>query len=97
MKIGILFALVTLSFAGCTAISTPVLNQVNLSESDFSKVDSMKRGEDCSSYVLFFGPFGSQSLRTAVRNGKISHVKAVDEEVSTYVVYSKSCIIAYGE
>jgi len=38
----------------------------------------MKAGQACEYYVLFFGPFGSRDLTTAVRAGDIKDLRLVE-------------------
>jgi hypothetical protein len=84
--------------SGCTTTFTPVFNQTDLSTVDFSKVDEMRQGESCQKrFLLFFGPFGSQSLVKAVKDGAISKVSVVDYAYRPGFFIQSWCIVAYGK
>lgn len=75
---------------------TPVVNNTDLSKIDFSKVSAMKSGESCARWYFIFGPFGTESLVTAAKNGGLSKVEVVDyKQESQFFVFSR-CIVAYG-
>lgn len=77
----ILFILpISILVSACAPPPTPpILTITDVSKVDFSKLDEMKKGEDCSYYVFgLVGPFGPQALSNAVKKGNISKVKALD-------------------
>lgn len=81
--------------SACSTMYTPALNTTDISKVDFSK--SMKKGEDCITYLLFFfGPFGNASAVTAAKNGGISKAEVIDYQVNHYFLFSQGCIIVHG-
>jgi expansin (peptidoglycan-binding protein) len=85
------------TISGCVTTFTPVVNQTDISTVDFSKVSSMKQGESCAKWYFIFGPFGTESLVEAVKNGNISKVEIVDyKHESGFLTFSR-CIVAYGK
>lgn len=98
MKKIIFSLIIVLGLTGCSYDRSPLLNTTDLNKVDFSTINSMKRGESCSSRILFFiGPFGSQEIVKAATSAKISKVEFVDYKTTSYVVYTKSCVIVYGK
>ena len=96
-----LFALAMLgamTLSGCTVKYSPLINSVELSQTDFSNVKSFKKGEGCR--TLLFGALpvgGSSSVIRAIERGNIAHVKAVDYRVKNYFIFTQNCVTVYGE
>lgn len=56
-----------------------------------------KQGSACSYYILgFIGPFGSNSLVSAARDGNISQVVYYDVSYDYWGLYGTRCREAYG-
>jgi len=73
----------------------PVQNEIRLNEIDFSKIN--KTGEACTTFILqVFGPFGDQSIKRAVDNGKLSRVDLVEYKVNNYLIANQQCVKVYG-
>ena len=90
--------LLTLASAAssCTFSGGPEITmQANL-KVNFSNMQKWKKGEDCYNVVLGFGPFGTNSLVNAAKNGRIKRVHYYEERTKFYVVAWKKCVIAYG-
>jgi len=90
------FFAASLMLLGCSVTGTPLINSTDLSSVDFSKIDKLKRGEDCAKHYLGFGPFGTRSIRAAAKNGGIAKVKVIDNENTGGFFSSSACVVAYG-
>jgi hypothetical protein len=87
-----------LTLSGCTVKYSPLINSVDLTQTDFSNAKNFKKGEGCR--TLLFGALpigGSSSVVRAIINGNISHVKAVDYRVKNFFIITQSCVTVYGE
>lgn len=91
-------ALVALTaLSGCSISRTPLVNTTDIRNVDFSKVDQMKKGSDCSTTFLFIlGPFGEQKITKAAKDAKISKVEVVDYDVTNYILFQRMCVEVYG-
>jgi len=96
MKKIFLTCALALFLAACAYGRTPVINTANIDQIDFSQIDSMKRGRDCSWGVLFLGPFGTQKVTNAVRRAGISKVEVVDYDIRSWILFARSCVEVYG-
>lgn len=96
MKKFLLSAALLLSLSACSMQSTPFINSTDVRDVDFSTIGSMREGRDCAYWILFFGPFGNNSLIEAVKNGGIRKVEVVDKSVHAYPFVAKECIRVYG-
>lgn len=103
-RLSLLFALAAMMFgsAACTTTS-PASNVAPLDSIDFSDIETMKKGESCSMFVLgFFGPLGDTNLKNATKDARIRKVRYIEKTHSGFpmltmpLVY-KRCIVAYGE
>ena len=86
------------AMSGCMAKYSPVSNTVEVSDTDFSSIDTMLVGESCQSYlfsVLAIG--GSASMIDAIANSGISYVRAVDYRAKNFIVLGQRCVVVYGE
>lgn len=92
------FAVVCFFVSGCSTPATAVYNITAVDKVDFSKIDAMKKGIACEN-VLFnvWGLNGSQSIADAAKSAGISKVKLVDTDSAFYVLWTKRCVIVYGE
>ena len=102
MKVLSVFAIVFgLLISGCVTSNSPSVNSVDLANVDFSYIETMKKGKSCSKNI-FFIPIGSDQLLDATKDARIRHVKYVEKSFSGFPllflpIFSKSCVIAYGE
>ncbi|MFV0625748.1 MAG: TRL domain-containing protein [Alphaproteobacteria bacterium] len=87
---------ILLGTSACSYDRTPLMNTSDLSRVDFSKISEMKKGEDCSTTVLFFGPYGDRSIVNATKKARISKVEVVDYTANSYIFSSQSCVVVYG-
>lgn len=87
-------ALTAVIASGCTTIHPAVSNVVDLKGTDFRQ--EMKAGQACEYYVLFFGPFGSRDLTTAVRAGDIKDLRLVEYKSDFYVLGGRHCVKVRG-
>jgi hypothetical protein len=84
---------------GCTGLITPAATTYPVNqEMDFSQLQTMKRGESCSTMILgIFGPNGDATVASAARVGGISRVRYVDNRIRNYLLWYRFCVVAYGE
>lgn len=82
---------------GC--VNTPYINQVDLSKTDFSKIEELKHGDSCSTVALFFLPIETeQSILKAASEANISKVHYVESSnVGLWPLWYQNCIEVYGE
>jgi hypothetical protein len=96
MRIFTLLAL--LSLTGCMSKQSPLLNIVDMTQTDFSNVASFKKGESCQ--TLLFGALpigGSSSAISAIEKGDIQFVKAIDYRLKSWIIVTQNCVTVYGE
>jgi hypothetical protein len=97
--------LLVLSLFSCYTYNTD-LNK--LEKIEISSTKDIKKGKACGNYL--FGGFeipyvgetsiklsGDQSVITAIKNGNIKKIYAIDTLKKSYVFYSKRCTIVFGE
>ena len=72
---------------------------IDLTNVDFSEAKSFKQGEACGVYILgLFGPFlGDARIVDAVKSANIKKVTLVDYRSAWYLLFSKNCVVVYGE
>jgi hypothetical protein len=97
MKKVLIFLLIVALFSvcGCVTVMSPAVNNADIEKVDFSK--SMKIGQSCQNWYLFFGPFGDASIVEAAKNAGIKKVDVVDYKVAWYVLFSQRCAVVYGQ
>ena len=97
----LLIAVIGLAFLalGCSTQYSPAINSVDLTKVDFTNAKSFKKGEACGIYILgFIGPFfGDARIIDAVKSANIKKVSAVDYKGYYYLLFSKNCVVVYGE
>ena len=96
----LLRAVIGLAFlaVGCSIQNSPAINSVDLTKVDFSTAEAFKEGEACGVYILgLFGPFGDARIIDAVKSANIEKVSVVDYRSEYYVLFSKNCVVVYGE
>lgn len=88
-----------IALAACT-YGNPVNNEKFFSESDITKVDWTQVNASsyaCQTNVLYFIPFGDNSLPAAVEKGNIAHVSYVDTDTTVYPLVSRECTNVWGQ
>ncbi len=91
--------------SSCQSYSTDYNSQEKIKVGSLSEI---KKGEACSNNL--FGGFtipyigetaiklsGDQSVITAIKNGNIQNVYAIDKYNKNYFFYSKRCTVVYGK
>ncbi|NIQ98129.1 MAG: hypothetical protein GWO11_04605 [Desulfuromonadales bacterium] len=96
VKVLVLLSVAALLASGCAFKATPVVNNVDVSSVDFSKVDSFKEGKACATFLLGFKVDGDASVVSAVKNGGLRKVKAIDQEVKDFLLVRQLCVTVYG-
>ena len=91
-------SVIGLLLTGCTWKTSALASPVDISKTDMAKLNSMKSGEACQRYFLFF-PIGfDATAKTAAKNAGISHIKYQEtSKTSFWPFYSSYCIKVYGE
>ena len=87
-----------LVLSGCSLKATRYSQTVDASQTDFSKIGTMKKGSACFQSFIF--PISKDnSLASAIRDGDITVVKHVEKEYfgNVAVGFGKNCTIVYGE
>ena len=97
--------LVFLLIFSCQSYSTEYNSQEKINVISLSEI---KKGEACSNNL--FGGFtipyigetaiklsGDQSVISAIKNGNIQNIYAVDKYSKNYFFYSKRCTVVYGK
>ena len=101
----ILYAILLLIIAtSCSSYDTELNEMESLNMAEMSDI---KKGEACTNNL--FGTFklpwfgdtairmsGDQSVITALKNGNIQNVYAIDKKTNSWVLYSKRCTIVFG-
>ena len=100
----VIFLMFFLAFS-CQNYTTEFNSQEKITVSSLSDI---KKGEACSKNL--FGGFtipyigetaiklsGDQSVITAIQNGNIQNIYAIDKYNKNYFFYSKRCTIVYGK
>jgi hypothetical protein len=104
MKKIIIFLTFFITFS-CQNYSTEYNSQEKINVNSLSEI---KKGEACSKNL--FGGFtipyigetairlsGDQSVITAIKNGNIQSIYAIDKYNKNYFFYSKRCTVVYGK
>ena len=99
-----IFLVFLLNFS-CQSYSTEYNSQEKINVTSLSEI---KKGEACSNNL--FGGFtipyigetavklsGDQSVISAIKNGNIQNIYAVDKYSKNYFFYSKRCTVVYGK
>ena len=104
MKQSYLILPVVLVVCGCTYVSTPVINQADLTEVNFAKLQDQKTNKSCYTLLLGFIPVEwKQSIAEAAWEAGITKVSYVEHTYSFApfpglpFLYSSNCINVYGE
>ena len=92
----IMISLAALATTACSMRYTPVIHESNLQNVDFGS-GRLRKGSACSSWILFFGPFGDNSIVKAAQNGRIRKAMIQEERAENYILFSRYCTDLYGE
>ena len=87
-------AVLVFGATGCVSTMTPATNTTDIHSVDFSS--TFKKGMDCATYVLLFGPFGDASIVNAAKSAGIAKVEIVDYQRKWYPFVNKHCVVVYG-
>ena len=82
--------------SSCTLSGMPDVEYVMSNKVNFVDASKWKEGEDCATYVMGIGPFGTRSLVRAAQSKKIRKLQYFETRTDFYLVYWKSCVVAYG-
>ena len=84
--------------AGCSLQRSPIINSVDMSKIDYSNASSLKESQACATYIFgVIGPIGDPSVMRAIQNGGLKNVKAVDYKSGFYLLFTKDCVVVYGD
>ena len=90
--------LISLIFiTSCTYRSLSIQNTVDLSKTNILNVVNSQPTEVCASYVLFFGPFGSNHIGDAVKQGKIKKIALIETVFRNYFLFQQFCTLVYAK
>lgn len=95
----LMFSLVFAAYMSSCAHYSPVVNNTNINEIDFTDIGKWKRGVACSDYVLcLLGPIRGErnSLSDAIKDGGLSRVYLVEQKFTWFLLLCQHCTIAYG-
>lgn len=103
-KKSIIFLSFFITFS-CQNYSTEYNSQEKINVNSLSEI---KKGEACSKNLFggFTVPYigetairlsGDQSVITAIKNGNIQSIYAIDKYSKNYFFYSKRCTVVYGK
>ena len=93
------------AISSCQSYSTEFNSQEKINVNSLSEI---KKGEACSNNLFggFTVPYigetaiklsGDQSVISAIKNGNIQSIYAVDKYNKNYFFYSKRCTVVYGK
>lgn len=94
MKKVIALCLSLACFTGCTAVVTPGVSSVPVDSSEIAK--STLLGENCLSWVLGLGPFGSASIKEVLDKNADKKITLIDHKQGWYLFTSNYCVQVYG-
>jgi hypothetical protein len=100
----ILMVFILFTFVSCHSYSTKLNEMESLNMSEMSEI---REGRACSHNMFgafkmpYFGDTaiklsGGESVITALKNGNIQNVYAIDKSTNNYILYSKRCTIVFG-
>lgn len=83
--------------SACAATSTPMVQTIELNNTDYSNIDNLRKGESCSISVLgLIGPFGDVKLTSAIKSANISKLTNYDFSAKNFILIQRYCVRAYG-
>ena len=91
--------LIILTFSGCVSRYTSLPeSRTFINNVDFSKLNSLKTGEACERYFLFFRFGNTITAKKAAYNSGISKIEYQETlHTSFWPFYHSECIKVYGE
>ena len=87
-----------LTFAGCTYVNTPVLNQADLTAVNFTELKNQKTNTSCQTHIFVFPVSTKKSVAKAAWEANISKVSYVEHSaLSVPLLFNQECVVVYGE
>jgi len=96
LKYSVLTMAAMLLVTGCTYKTSAGISNVDISQTDMGKIDSLKSGESCQSRFLIFPTGFDATAKTAAKNAGISKIEYQEVSSTSYILGSSSCIKVYG-
>lgn len=93
-KLSLVVVCLALFGIGCTTVNHNVTNKIDATNVNFT---TMQKGEDCKYFALGVLPLTNKDIDVAAKKANIKKLKYVEHSFSYYVLYSKSCVVVYGE
>lgn len=82
---------------GCTHKSSIGASTNEISNINMSKLDTLKTGEACSTWVLFIPIAFDSTAKKAAKNGGISQIFYQEYSDVNYIIARSRCITVYGK
>lgn len=79
---------------GCTFFNHNVSNKINATDVNFT---TLKKGTDCKYFALGIFPLTNNDIDAAAKKANITKLKYVENSFSYYLLFSKLCVVVYGE
>ena len=79
---------------GCAVIDHNVQNRIDATDINFA---NLKKGTDCQIWVLGLFPLTDSDIDQAAKEANIKKLKYVEYNDGYYILFSKSCVVVYGE
>ena len=83
--------------SGCTHKASVGASNIALTKVDMKKVETMKKGEACSSWFLIFPTGLDSTARQAAKNGDISKIIYQEYSHTDYLIGGSRCITVFGK
>ena len=93
-KLSLVVACLALFGVGCTTFHHNVTNKIDATDVNFTEI---KKGEDCKYFALGILPLSENNIDEAAKKANIKKLKYVEYSTGYYVLYSKACVVVYGE
>ncbi|HJD20128.1 MAG TPA: TRL-like family protein [Candidatus Avelusimicrobium excrementipullorum] len=78
---------------GC-AYNRNIQNQLDATNINFNRA---KKGMDCAYFALGIFPLTKTDIDVAAKKAHIRSLKYVETYYANYILFSKKCIVTYGE
>ena len=82
---------------GCSYKTSNQIATIDLNKVDMNELKTMKSGEACQSWFLFFPTGFDTTTRQAAQNAGISHIEYVEYSDRNYLIGGSRCVIVYGK
>lgn len=82
------------SLTGCAAVMTPAASSIPVDSAEIAK--SKLLGESCMTWYLFFGPFGSASIKEIMDQNAGKKITLIDHKVAPGFFVNQRCNQVYG-